>query len=270
MKEQQEAARLLAIEDVNPDTFQSFRTGARTRAVLANKEGTTHHFNDMHPRVVVKLYKGSGKSKGSEEYQKYHQNSFLAISALTGNIRIQQSIAGGLKACVGPYAVVQYIEGEELAIRLDRADLSKQQATKILRDILEEIWIPLWNGGLRFKDCHAGNFVLTPEMRVVMIDTEQMRKGASELISTPTDWTQRDKHEEMGLKRLPGLIKRVVEATGSDVKSAPMLRQTRASILDSGLPEALSLLGKQGGSAEDATQASTVLLKDLANKGLIE
>ena len=270
MIEENQAAILLAIENPDTTTFLKFRTGARTRAVMATQEGVAHRFQEKHRRVVVKLYKGKGDTSGSQEYQHYHQRNFQTIRALTENDRVQQSVAGGVMAGVGPYAVVQYIEGEELAIRLERTDLTRQQASQILREILELIWIPLWNGGLRFKDCHAGNFVLTPNMRVVMIDTEQMRKGVSELILTPTNWTQRNKHQEMGLKRLHGLIKRVVEATGSSVKSAAMLRQIKASLNNSGLAGTLALLGKHDGSIEAALRASNILFNDLTDKGLIE
>ena len=39
-------------------------------------------------------------------------------------------------------------------------------------------------------NCHAGNFVLTPERRVVMLDTEQMRKDMNELLNQPSSRTQ--------------------------------------------------------------------------------
>ena len=160
MTEQQQAARLLAIDDVNSDTFLKFRKGARTRAVLATRDGVLHDRVDTDRQVVVKLYKGTGKTDGSRQYQQYHKSDFQRIAALSGNTYIQQSIDGELKASVGPFAILQYIEGEELATRLDRSDLTMPQATTILRDVIHNIWIPLWHGGMHFKDCHAGNFVL--------------------------------------------------------------------------------------------------------------
>lgn len=268
MTVQQQAARLLAIDNVNSDTFLNFRKGARTRAVMATRDGVAHGRVDTDRQVVVKLYKGTGKTDGSRQYQKYHQCDFQSIAALSGNTYIQQSISGGLKANVGPFAILQYIEGEELAIRLDRADLTKPQATTILRDIIDNIWIPLWHGGMRFKDCHAGNFVLKSNLQVVMIDTEQMRKGAAELLATPEVWTQRDKHQAMGLRRLPGLMRRVIEATRPDITSGKLLSSIKESLDDTDLTEKLALLGKQG-LAEEAIRASDTLLRKLVEKGLI-
>lgn len=270
MIEHEQAAKLLAIKDLKTSAFTNFRAGARTRAVIATHDGVAHRFREDHESVVVKLYKGPGTSSGSLGYQHYHNRDFHNINALMGNNHLQKSIAGGVMEGVGPYAVVQHIKGEELAVRLKRATITKKEATRILRDIIELIWIPLWHEGLRFKDSHPGNFVLTADTRVVMIDTEQMRKGTRELLQTPTDWSQRNKHQEMGLRRVPGLIKRVVETTPSELRSATMLRQIKASLDESGLPETLGLLGKPDGSVEAALQASNTMFNNLTELGLIE
>ena len=43
--------------------------------------------------------------------------------------------------------------------------------------------------GTSIYNCHVGNFVLTPERKVVMIDTEQMRKDVDELLNQPSSRT---------------------------------------------------------------------------------
>ena len=270
MCELTQAARLLEIEIEPEMAFMQYRTGFRTRAVLATKKGVTHRFQENHERVVVKLYKGQGNETGSLGFQHYHESDFNEINALTDNDRLQQSVSGGVKEDVGPYAVVQHIEGEELAVRLLRADLTKQEASQILRDIMELIWIPLWHSGLRFKDGHPGNFVLTPDMQTVMIDTEQMRKNASELLREPESWTQRDKHQRTQLSRLPRLMKRVVKAANPSVAEARILREIKASLSDSELADSLALLGRPQGSINAALQAMNALFEDLKKKGLIE
>ena len=264
-----QVARILNIDTIDDNTFVRYAAGMHSRAVMATGKDVPHRLFEKHGRVVVKLYPGAGTRAGSLRFQNYHESDFHGIQALTANDRLQQSIEGGVFVDVGPYSIVQHIEGESLVERLELTDLSKQAAARILREIIELIWIPLWDSGLRFKDCHPGNFVLTPDMRVVMIDSEQMRIGASELLSTPTCWTKRNRHEEIGLGRLPGLIQRVIEATGSDIARAPLSRLIRTSLLDSGLSESLALLGKSR-STDSALQASALLLDDFTDKDLIE
>gem|GEM_PF-3545069 len=230
MDNTRDVTRILDIQNDEDVILQEFRTGCRTRAVVATGQGVRHRYSSTFEQVVVKLYKGNGATAGSREYQVYHATHFHQIPALNNTALIQKSIAGGVFNGVGPYSVVEFIEGVELADRLKVADLSTRQARHILQDILGEIWIPLWHAGLRFKDCHPGNFVLTSAGKTVMIDTEQMRKDANELLHRQGDWSQRDRHEQQGLKRLPGLIQAIVCAAQPAIKKATALRTIKLAL----------------------------------------
>ena len=265
----QQVSKLLGIKADNDNDFIRFRNGARTRAVLATRDGVHHRFRDKQPQVVVKLYKGKGNTEGSKQYQLYHQDWFHQIAALAKNHHIQQSVSGGVMEDVGPYAILQYVDGEELAVRLDQKGLSLEVAGAILYDILGNIWIPLWSVGLRFKDCHAGNFVAAPDGRITMIDTEQMRKDAEELLYRPNDWTQRDKHQESGLARLPRLVQRIILATEPQEGSAAILRKVKSAVVRSNLLVALRQLGKKPGADEAVVSASNEFLSTLRSEGLI-
>ena len=54
--------RLLQISSAIEQPFQVFRSGARTRAVLATKAGVGHRLSQRYDQVLVKLYKGDGRS----------------------------------------------------------------------------------------------------------------------------------------------------------------------------------------------------------------
>jgi hypothetical protein len=216
----------------------------------------------------VKLYKGSGTSAGSKQYQDYHQHWFHQLPALTTNGHVQQSLESGVKPGVGPYALLQYVEGEELAVLLDQVKISRKQVRQIIQDILSEIWIPLWAEGLRFKDCHPGNFVVRPDGRVVMIDTEQMRKDLDERLHRPDDWTQRDKHERSGLSRLPGLLQRIILATDERHRKAAVLRDVKSALASTGLPERLYVLGR-GGDRQACVDGVADLLSEFRKKELV-
>lgn len=262
-------ARLLGIANDNPSDWLVFRTGARTRAVVATAKDLAHRYSGASNGVVVKIYKGSGQSDGSLEYQTYHRSWFQQVDALTRNQHVQKSLEGGVSGGVGPFAVVEFIEGEELADRLQARDLTRTTIRQILEDILGNIWIPLWHAGLRFKDCHPGNFVLNPEGRVVMIDTEQMRKDVDELLHRPDDWTQRDKHELLGLKRLPGLVQRIVRATQLSISDAAVLRIVKAALGSTQLPEALAALGRNEVAVGPARLALDQFMAELRTRGLL-
>lgn len=269
MSANQQVSKLLGIKADNDNDFIRFRNGARTRAVLATRDGVRHRFRDKQPQVVVKLYKGKGNTEGSKQYQFYHQDWFHQIPALAKNHHIQQSVSGGVMDDVGPYAILQYVDGVELAIRLDQGELALEDAGIILYDILGKIWVPLWTAGLRFKDCHAGNFVVTPDGRITMIDTEQMRKDAEELLYRPNHWAQRDKHQESGLARLPRLVQRIILATEPQEGGAAILRKVKSAMGRSNLLVALRQLGKKPGADEAVVSASNEFLSTLRSERLI-
>lgn len=265
LKDEAQAKCLLGIADATAATFIRFRTGARTRAVLALVDSSNHRFKEKYSQVSVKFYKGDGTTVGSKEYQHYHQSQFTQVAALR-HTNIQQSLAGGVAAGVGPYSVMQYVPGDELAPLLDQRNFNTREAESMISQILLEIWIPLWSAGLRFKDCHAGNFVLTPERKVVMIDTEQMRKDVDELLKQPSIWTQRDKHEASGLKRLAGLLTRIVMSAQADACEATVKRHVKDALAESGLLEQLSTLGREPRTHESSTeQARQAVLKTIAS-----
>lgn len=269
MKAWREAGRVLGLESLDNDWVIPLRSGARTRCVAATAPGTPHRFQSVHSEVVVKLYKGDGSSTGSQEYQDYHQNHFRLIPALTDNAFIQQSLEGGVMPDVGPYAVAQYIPGEELAVVLDNQVITQATAGAILYDILLEIWIPLWHASLRFKDCHPGNFILTPSGRTRMIDTEQMRKDVKEHLSDNDNWSQRDRHEDSGLKRLPRLIQRALLSANPGMAKAPLLRDIKQLISETGVSETFRQLGRTTADSASAQQAVKTLLAHLKTRRLI-
>ena len=169
----------------------------------------------------------------------------------------------------GPYAVVQYIEGREISVALEDGTIDRDTAAVVLKDILNEIWRPIWNASLRFQDCHPGNFILTPTGRAVMIDTEQMRKDAQEYLSDRNTWTQRTQHEISGLKRLPALIQRIILAANPAVAKSPLLREIKQLLTKTDLDNTFRPLGRQNTSSQAAEDSTASLLSSLNEKGLI-
>lgn len=257
------AAALLGVDPLDAGGLIELRRGLRTVALLATPPGQTHAFSAECGRVLVKFYKGDWSTAGGRQYHAFHAAHSRQLEVLSGNNRIQRSLAAGIFEKAGsrhPYAILEYIPGTDLADRLGRRNMDLASACDILRDILLEIWIPLWSGGLRFKDCHPGNFVVAEDGRVCMIDAEQMRKDAMEIIHSPSDWTQRNRHEEAGLRRLPGLVTRLICSARQKDSVSSVNRAARDILHRSRLPEALRELGRDS-SCSFATEATHTCLK---------
>ena len=255
------AAEILGVEPSRADNLIELRKGARTIGLYATPSSVGHAFGEDR-QVMVKIYKGDGSTSGNEQYRTYHGSHFQKVPALMGNPYIQKSLAAGIYrrgGSVHPYAVLEYIPGTELADLIEEAQVDFPAVCRIIEKILLDIWIPIWGAGLRFKDCHPGNFILGADGHVYMIDTEQIRKDVAELLLTPAIWKQRDRHEELGIQRLPGLLTRLIRAARPDCKEGTVDREVRRILAGAGLPELMKRLGR-GASSDAARVAAGILL----------
>lgn len=261
------AAEILGVDPSRADSLVELRRGARTIGLYATPPGVGHAFGEGR-QVLVKIYKGDGSTSGNEQYRTYHGSHFQKVPALMGNPYIQKSLAAGIYrrgGSVHPYAVLEYIPGTELADLIEEAQVDFPAACRIIEKILLEIWIPIWGTGLRFKDCHPGNFILGADGHVYMIDTEQIRKDAAELLLTTAIWKQRDRHEELGIQRLPGLITRLIRAARPDCKEGAVDREMRRVLGEARLLELLKELGR-GGSSRATVKAVKALMEGIVRR----
>lgn len=218
-----------------------------------------HKFSDKFERAVCKFYKGDGSTKGfCEGYMPFHKRDFQKIDALK-NPLVQQSLECGIFDDGGvpsPYSVFQFVEGRMLrdVVESKQPSLTEGEAIDVLRDMFGGVWIPLWAAGLRFRDGHTGNWVLGNDGSAYMIDTEQIRKDAAELLYNGTSWVQRDKHEKICLRLVSGIFADLLNACGrgiSDAAAKKILAQT----------EFLAALSKLGRDAPDTASAELELKK---------
>lgn len=246
------AARLLQLEPSAAQLLIELPLGLRSIRLFATPPGLDHGFGGYR-QVLVKFYKGDGSTTGNKAYRTYHGLHFKNMTALTGNRHIQQSLDAGIDRSSGvphPYSILEYIPGKELANVLKSRRLTIPEAIHILNDIMLEIWIPLWSAGLRFKDCHPGNFIVLDDGGIVMIDTEQLRKDVAEFLRDPECWKQRDQHEALGLQRLPGLVTRLIHSARLDCPEATIKREIERILADIRLPDLLRRLGRRGADSD--------------------
>lgn len=261
------AADILGVDGSRAGELIELRKGARTIGLYATPPGMVHTFG-AGKQVMVKIYKGDGSTAGNEQYRTYHGSHFQKVPALMENPHIQKSLAAGIYrrgASAHPYAVLEYIPGTELADLIEEAKMDFPAVCRIIEKILLEIWIPIWGAGLRFKDCHPGNFILGAAGQVYMIDAEQIRKDVAEWLLTPDVWKQRNRHEELGISRLPGLIVRLIRAAKPDCKEGTVDREVRELLGEASLTEKLKILGR-GDSFNGAVSAAQILMDAIAGK----
>jgi hypothetical protein len=241
---EKQAADLLMVpqEKRNELWATSLGYGMRTRALISVHDGVPHRFAENFPRVVVKLFKGP-----AADYRRFHLDCFRRLPMLQGNTSFQQSLEAGALESRNAYAILEYVEGKTLRETLETSDVTwtKQRSLNVLRCLMDSIWIPCWTGSLRFKDCHKGNFIVDPnDLHLVMIDVEQTRKSAFELLDRPDDWKDRNRHEKSALRQLPGLIVDLLAASNQGATKAGLRRTTDQALKESELPEALRALGR--------------------------
>ncbi len=226
-----------------------------------------HKYSDRYKRVSCKFYKGDGSTKGFVEgYMPFHKDAYQKQKALNDNPYVLQSLDAGVAQDKAgktyPYAVFEYVEGVMLRDFVnDKSTLiSKEEARAILSDMFLNVWIPVWAAGIRFQDGQTGNWVVGDDKKTYMIDTEQMRKDVFELENTPDIWTQRDKHEKLGLKKIAGIFADLCNKASvpmTDPKSKKILEQTD-------FISSLQSLGKNPNNSQAQAHAETEFKKLLA------
>lgn len=231
----------IATADRTSKWAEALGYGARTRAIIRVRPPVCHRFMDREPNVLVKLFKGP-----AEPYRRFHRDYFPRLPVVPGNVHFQQTLEAGRWREGQAYAVLQFVDGTTLRSRLsDGPALAAKAARSILQQIFARIWIPTWDTGLRFRDCHPGNFIVRPSgMAVTMIDVEQMRNGAFELLDTPRTWTARDAHEQLALRQVSGVFQAVLAAQTTGQTGAKIRRSVNSALVDTELREHLARLGR--------------------------
>jgi hypothetical protein len=269
---EQTAADLLRVPAAYRDQIwgDSLGYGARTRSLIAIRPHVPHRFSKRFRQVVAKLFKGP-----AEDYRRFHQGCFAKLPVLPGNTSFQQSLEAGTWKSHGAYAVLEYVDGKTLREHLESGQpWSGELIRAVLNDLIGSIWIPSWDSGLRFKDCHKGNFVLNlDDYRLTMIDVEQIRKSAFEWLDRPAVWNDRSRHERSALRQLPGLICDVLAMRQTGRPAVRIRRIVVDGLEETKLPESLLALGKEeramGPRLPDARLAAKRLLQYLQTHDLI-
>lgn len=215
--------------------------GMRTKTLIATHRGVDHRYVYANPQVVAKLYRGP-----ATDFVAFHDADTRYLTDVLGRPEFQLSIAGGVLPTGEGFAILEYVEGQTLKSWLGEKDrCNTAEPIDVIRELFYSIWIPVWNSGLRFKDCHSGNFIVKSFVpRLVMIDCEQMRKSAAEFLRDKDNWKQRDAHEASALRRLPNLIESFSLSWKPEQNKASLKRLIRAALQRSELNVHLSALGR--------------------------
>jgi hypothetical protein len=210
-------------------------------AIAVFKVNPPHKYSDYSKTIVVKI-----SESNPEWYQKFHKEFKLvkeAIESVKSNQRLQKTIDLKTDMLKGKQVFIQilgYMPGNNLE------DSVNSDGLESVRQFLKEIIIPLWAAGLRFFDFRAANLIYSKEAGMQLIDLDMISKGYIE--SLRGVWSQRDTLENTAIKRLPGIIQRLLELDNLNLSVAKI----KDSIKSSNLNEKLSKLGRENNDTRDA------------------
>jgi len=190
--------------------------GRHANTVLRVHPGVPHRFSEFGATLGLKFFNATKDSRWlAPAMVKFHATQRKLLPGLP-NPHVQEVYAGGsLRGSDGierHYLVQQWIEGDCLEACV-RTALSEEQALQIADDLFLQIIIPLWGGGDFWWDVRASNYVVTPEHRLIMIDSDVLAAYLAEKLAQPPRYEQRNCKRHVPLQRYPALVAAVALAS---------------------------------------------------------
>ncbi len=232
--------------------------GFNSLALLKTSSDAAHKYPE-YPEVVVKFLRRDCPKERFDEIARWHNENFGKFPVLK-SIRFQQSLEAGIYTDkYGKtyfYSVVEYICGTVLQDFIDLAvPLNKSLCKSIVVQLFESIIIPAWACGLTFPDIQGRNFILRNSGNLSMLDTEQMRRSAAEILAKKNSRIAREMQAHLAFHSapektdfngpLPRLLKNLLFAaffpdsqTPGEIK-AKIMPAVRKLISDRGLADML-------------------------------
>lgn len=160
--------------------------GYNSVALLKTSAGSIHKYAGF-PEAVVKIFRRDCPRERFAKIARWHNEDFGKFPILKSK-NFQQSLGAGEYVDkfgkVYFYAVMEYIPGTLLQDFVDlELPLDGSLAKSIINQLFHSIIIPAWNCGLTFSDIQGRNFVLRGDGILAMLDTEQMRHSATEMLA---------------------------------------------------------------------------------------
>jgi len=147
--------------------------------------------------VGIKVFRKPGSVGGDPVW--FHQECWPSLHQ--PGVAVQRSLGAELYDGRA-HAALEWIDGEVLAELLRSRTWSPGFAHELLRQLFDDIIVPLWSRGLVFWDVRSANFVWQPAARrLVLIDTDSL--AASALIrENVAERAQLEKWRQVALRRL--------------------------------------------------------------------
>ena len=125
------------------------------------------------------------------------------------------------------YLVHLWVAGTVLEERI-KGDLTASEVLQIADDLFQQIIIPLWSKGSSWWDVRDSNYVVTPDGRLMMIDSDSVGAYADEILQTPSVFTKRNRGSRTAMKRYTGLLARMAGRLAPRGEKSKWTQQTRA------------------------------------------
>jgi len=125
------------------------------------------------------------------------------------------------------YLVQQWVEGVVLEEKI-RAGLSAAEVLQIADDLFQKIIIPLWSKGSSWWDVRDSNYVVTPDGRLMMIDSDSVGAYADEILRTPKVFAKRNRGSITAMKRYATMLVTMAGRLAVRGTKATVQREVRA------------------------------------------
>jgi hypothetical protein len=240
--------------------------GLYSAAVIRTNLGIQHPFRDVCESVAIKIFHSA-----ADKVIQFQREVFPRIWQLPLQKTLHGGIATNQTGKRRGYLVLEFVEGMPLDQLVAGPTLPAQVLENLLREFLQGCLIPLWASSYRFWDFRPANLVVkTPGTQMVMIDTDTLAAAAEEILNRGDDWTQRNQWERLAFQRLPGQIAAILRGANTQ-PAAALRRASKQALKQSGLLDALHLLGRAGPEAYlRARETSERLIQELLGAPEVE
>ena len=226
------AAKILWVPGVEMnDCWGTVHPPGRNAVVIQVHPHVRHRFERNGIRQVgLKIYNQVDGKVMWPSVSKFHAAQREKLPGLP-NAHVQEVLDYGViqddHGTERGYLVQQWVEGVVLEERI-KGDLTADEVLQIADDLFQEIIIPLWAKGSSWWDVRASNYVVTPDGRLMMIDSDTVGAYADEILQTPQVFTKRNRGSRTAMKRYAGLLARMAGRLAPRGEKSEWTQQNRA------------------------------------------
>jgi hypothetical protein len=167
------------------------------------------------PAIGVKVFKTTSDARReADRLLPFHRTQLSRLPGIP-HPRVQRSLGSGQDQGRS-WLVLEWLPGVGLDVWRSRFTRQAPAPLPVVRSLIEqllgEIVLPLWSGGLIWWDFRDANCCVDPDGRLALLDVDSLAAYADEILTTLEVWTQRDRGRSTSEGRLRNMTWRLLQA----------------------------------------------------------